>query len=175
MSTPPIRVCLILACCVVMISAAWDEAYSTSTRETLPNDVGIELAGKSIIYTFHYQRMIGNAIGLEAGLSALGGGTSDANVTVVFVPLGAKLYLIPKDGSVYVAGGVVPITASLKSPIEPSDDDGSDHDKWSTYSYLGLGMEYRSKSGLLFRGTAYGLIAGGGFFIWPGLTVGYAF
>jgi hypothetical protein len=43
------------------------------------------------------------------------------------------------------------------------------------YSQFGLGFEFRSSGGFLFRGTAYGLISGGGYFIWPGLTVGYAF
>jgi hypothetical protein len=38
-----------------------------------------------------------------------------------------------------------------------------------------LGFEFRSPGGFLFRGTAYSLIAGGGWFIWPGLSVGYAF
>ncbi len=158
---------IILACAVLTVIPA-QAASAAGIRETLPNDISIELLGKSILYTFNYQHMIGNTIGLEAGLSALGGGTDEDNTTVVFVPVGAKVYLIPKDGSVYLTGGFVLVTASFDTG--PFDDDASD-----TYSYLGLGMEYRSQGGLLFRGTAYGLIAGGGFFIWPGLSVGYAF
>ena len=165
---------LLLLACAIPATAAAQAASSVGIRQALPNDISIELLGRSIVYTFDYQRMIGNSIGLEAGLSALGGGTSDNNATVVFVPLGARLYLIPKDGSVYLTGGVVLLTASFHSSLVPAEDDEED-DKSSSYSYLGLGMEYRSKGGLLFRGTAYGLIMGGGFFIWPGLTVGYAF
>lgn len=166
---------LLLLACAIPATAAAQAASSAGIRQALPNDISIELLGRSILYTFDYQRMIGNSVGLEAGLSALGGGTSDNNVTVVFVPLGAKLYLIPKDGSVYLTGGVVLVTAIFSFSIGPAEDDKSEEDKSGSYSYLGLGMEYRSKGGLLFRGTAYGLIMGGGFFIWPALSVGYAF
>jgi len=160
--------CFLLLACSLLTGIPAQGASTSGSRLTLPSDVSIELLGKSILYTFSYQRMIGNTVGLEAGLSALGGGTSDDNTTIVFVPVGAKVYLIPKDGSLYLTGGLVLVTASFD--VGPFDDKSSD-----TYSYLGLGMEYRSQGGLLFRGTAYGLIAGGGFFIWPGLSVGYAF
>jgi hypothetical protein len=48
-------------------------------------------------------------------------------------------------------------------------------DDSATYGYAGLGFEFRAESGFLFRGAAYGLFSGGGFWIWPGLTIGYAF
>ncbi len=92
----------------------------------------------------------------------------DDNTTLIFVPFGGKFYIIPKDGSLYLAAGGVFLNASTDSG--PFDESGS-----TSYGYLGLGFEYRSESGLLFRGSAYGLIAGGSFFIWPGLSVGYAF
>ena len=133
------------------------------SRESLRSDFGIELLGKAAIYSFSYQYMVMPVLGVQAGLSALGGSVTDA--TVVFVPLGAKLYFVPKNGSPFVTGGVVALTGSADSgPIESA-----------TYGYAGLGFEYRSGGGFLFRGTAYGLIAGGEFFIWPGLHIGYAF
>jgi hypothetical protein len=160
--------CVVVVACSLLAAIPAQGASTSGTRLALPNDMSIELLGKSVLYTFGYQHMIGNFVGLEAGLSAIGGGTTGDNATVVFVPVGAKFYMIPKDGSLYLTGGVVFVTASFDAG--PFDDTGSD-----AYSYLGLGMEYRSPSGLLFRGTAYGLIEGDGFFIWPGLTVGYAF
>ena len=79
--------------------------------------------------------------------------------------MGGKLYFVPKNGSPYLAGGIVVLTGSTDSgPIESA-----------TYGYAGFGFEYRSAGGFLFRGTAYGLIAGGEYFIWPGLHIGYAF
>jgi hypothetical protein len=107
--------------------------------------------------------MFGNPLGLEVGLSAWGFGSD----VIIFIPVGAKLYLIPKDASFYFAGGAVVVT----NPVES----GPFSDESMTYGYAGIGFEYRSNSGFLFRGTAYGLIAEGSFLIWPGLYVGYAF
>lgn len=133
------------------------------TRDSLKNDFGIELLGKAALYSFGYQYMVTPAIGLQAGLGALGGSATDG--TVLSIPLGGKFYFVPKDGSPFVTAGMVILTGSSDSgPIESA-----------TYSYGGLGFEFRSSSGFLFRGTAYGLIAGGEFFIWPGIDIAYAF
>jgi len=135
----------------------------TPTRESLRSDFGIELLGKAALYSFSYQYMVVPQFGVQLGLSALGGSVTDA--TVVFVPMGAKLYFVPKNGSPFLTGGVVALSGTADSgPIESA-----------TYGYAGIGFEYRGTSGFLFRATAYGLIAGGEFFIWPGLHVGYAF
>lgn len=136
------------------------------TRERLKSDVGIELLGKAAVYCFNYQYTINKMIGLEAGLGALGGGTKENNATIAFVPLGAKLYLVPKDGTLYLAGGVTIVSAGTDSG--PFSDTG-------TYEYAGLGFEFRAETGFIFRGTAYALFNGDGFFIWPGLTIAYAF
>ncbi len=143
-------------------------AAKTLVRATMRNDVGIELLGKALIYSFTYQRMVGTTFGLEAGLGALGGSSSSSNSTIVFFPLSAKVYLIPKDGTLYLTGGAVLVTAAATSG--PFDNSATDF-----YGDVGLGFEFRSPGGFLFRGTAYGLFGGGGYFIWPGLTVGYAF
>jgi hypothetical protein len=139
-----------------------------STRVTHRNDVSIELLGKAALYSFGYQRMVTPALGLEVGIGAIGGGSASENTTVVFFPLGAKLYVIPKDGSLFLAGGMVVVSASVESG--PFNDEAAD-----TYGYAGLGFEFRSTGGFLFRGAAYGLFAGGSYFIWPGVTLGYAF
>jgi hypothetical protein len=143
-------------------------AETTLVRATMRNDVGIELLGKALIYSFSYQRMVGTSFGLEAGLGALGGGSSSSNTTIAFFPLSAKVYLIPKDGTLYLTGGAVLVTAAASSG--PFDNSATDF-----YGHAGLGFEFRSSGGFLFRGTAYGLFGGGGYFIWPGITVGYAF
>ena len=139
-----------------------------STRTTQRNDVSIELLGKAALYSFGYQRMVTPALGLEVGLGAIGGGSSSENGTVVFLPVGAKLYVIPKDGSLFLTGGMVVVSASVESG--PFSDSAAE-----TYGYAGLGFEFRSSGGFMFRGTAYGLFAGGDYFIWPGVTIGYAF
>jgi hypothetical protein len=167
------KVARILVCAVVfaalLCASASPILAQSLVREKLPNDIGIELLGKSLIYSFYYQRTLNRNLGLEAGLGALGGSSGDDNATLLFFPVGAKFYVIPKNGTFFISGGAVFLNASTgKGPF--SDDSSS-----SSYGYLGPGFEFRSETGFLFRGTAYGLIAGGGFFIWPGLTVGYGF
>ncbi|HVT40941.1 MAG TPA: hypothetical protein VHE78_18030 [Gemmatimonadaceae bacterium] len=144
-------------------------AMTTRSREALRNDVSIELLGNSILYSFSYQRMLSNAFALNAGLSALGQGSSSGSSSIVFIPVGAKLYLMPRNGSIYLGGGGVFVSSKVTSG--PFGDGGAS----TTYGYAGLGFEYRSSGGLLFRGTAYGLFSNGSYFTWPGLSVGYAF
>ena len=167
MSRKLVVLCCILAIAAVLCVGSAPGSTEELTRVKMPNDVGIELLGKSLLYSFYYQRTVLPFLGLEAGISALGGGDDEDNATIVFFPIGAKVYIIPKNGSLYATGGITVVTANVESG--PFEDDES-----GTYPWLGLGFEFRSETGFLFRGTAYALL-GGGFFIWPGLTVGYAF
>jgi len=147
-------VCLLLS----MVSVNTAQAES---RTALPNDFGIELLGKAVLYSFSYQRMVTPFLGLQAGLGALGGSDN----LVAFAPLGGKVYVIPKDGSPFITGGIVILTDSADTDIIDS----------TTYGYAGLGFEYRLPGGFLFRASAYGLFTEGDYFIWPGLHIGYAF
>lgn len=158
----------VLLLIVMSIPVFFGGTALAQSRVDLPNDTGIELLGRSLLYTFSYQRQLNQTFAVEAGISAFGGsGDGDTNL-ILFFPIGAKVYLIPKNGSIYLSGGINFATNATDSG--PFDDDSS-----TTFGYAGPGFEYRSPSGFVFRGTAYGLIAGGGFFIWPGLYVGYAF
>lgn len=152
---------IILCTAVALLSIGSINTAQAQSRTALPNDFGIELLGKGAVYSFSYQRMASPSLGLQASLAALGG----SEAAIVFIPLGGKLYFVPKDGSPFVTGGIVILTGTSDSgPIDSA-----------TYGYAGLGFEYRSIGGFLFRGTAYGLFAGGEFIIWPGLHIGYAF
>ncbi|MFH1700400.1 MAG: hypothetical protein ABIE07_07405 [Candidatus Zixiibacteriota bacterium] len=157
------RKTITLSTAFLLLMVFFINSADAQIRSTLRNDFGLELLGKAALYSFNYQYMVTPMIGLEAGLSALGGSATDA--TVFFVPVGGRIYLVPKNGSPFLTGGLVYLNGT--SDAGPLDSE--------TYGYGGLGFEFRSQSGFLFRGTAYGLIAGGEFFIWPGLNVGYAF
>lgn len=153
---------------VAVASQADAQGPRVTTRATMKNDVGIELLGRAVAYSFTYQRMITSSFALDVGLGALGGGGGGEDATIVFFPVGAKFYVIPRDGSLYLTGGAVVVTGTIDSG--PFSDSATD-----AYSFAGLGFEFRSSGGFLFRGTAYGLLGGGEWFIWPGITLGYAF
>ncbi|MDD4857225.1 MAG: hypothetical protein PHD74_03865 [Candidatus Krumholzibacteria bacterium] len=161
----------LIACALAAVFASAPLASQRTSaqelvRERLKSDFGIELLGKAALYSFNYQYTLSRQLGIEAGIGALGGGTGDDNATVAFIPIGAKLYLIPKDGSVYLTGGVTIVTAGTDSG--PFDDSTS-------FGFIGVGFEFRAETGFTFRGTAYSLLSNDGFFIWPGLTLAYAF
>jgi len=162
------RIVTALIAAVSVLALLAPAAAAASSRDELPNDFGIELAGRSIVYTFAYQRMLNGYVGLEAGVSALGGGGDDEDTLIVFFPIGGKFYFVNKDGSPYITAGISIVNASF-------DSGPFDEEETTSYGYVGLGFEYRAQMGLVFRGSAYGLIADGSFFIWPGLYIGYAF
>ena len=140
------------------------ESVHAQSRTLLKNDFGIEFLGKAAIYSFSYQRMVTPKVGLEVGLSALGG----SGASVAFIPVGARYYMISKNHSPFLTAGVVGLTGTI--------DTGPDNiSGWTKYGYVGPGFEFRSQGGFLFRATGYMLFAGDGYFFWPGLNVGYAF
>ena len=140
------------------------KSVHAQSRTTLKNDFGIELLGKAAIYSFSYQRLVTPSVGLEVGLSALGG----SGAGVVFLPIGARYYVISKNFSPYFTAGITPVFGTIDTG--PDDLSG-----WTKYGYVGPGFEFRSPGGFLFRGTLYALFADGGLFFWPGLNVGFAF
>ncbi len=143
---------------------------NNTSRAKLRNATGIELLGNSFLYSFYYQRMLNPSVGLDAGLAMYGGGGNGSSTFIAFIPVGAKVYLIPKNGSLYLTGGGVLLTAT--TDLGPIDDDNSAS---TLYGYAGLGFEHRAESGFVFRFTAYNMFFEGSYFIWPGLTFGYAF
>jgi hypothetical protein len=161
----PIALLLAVVCATLCLATQCISAQEI-TRERLRSDVGIELLGKAVLYCFNYQYTVNKQIGLEAGFGALGGGTKEDNVTVAFFPVGAKFYLIPKDGSLYLTAGGTIVTAGI---------DSGPFDNSTSYGFAGMGFEFRAETGFTFRGTAYTLFSGDGFYIWPGLTLAYAF
>jgi hypothetical protein len=150
---------------LLIILTFFSNPAQAQSRKTLPNDFGAELLGKAVIYNFSYQRMLNPWVGLQGGIEAFGAGSEEGSTNILFFPVGGNFYLIPKDGSMFLTGGIVFLTASSdEGPIDSG-----------TYSYTGLGFEYRATGGFIFRGTIYGLISGGNYVLWPGIHIGYAF
>jgi hypothetical protein len=162
------RSCALLTSILLLLIVSQGVAQDATSREKLPNSTGIELLGNSFLYSFFYQRMLNNQFGLDAGLSILGAGVAEGSSHVAFVPFGAKFYAIPKNGSIFLTGGGVLLTASIRS--DTFDDTDSE-----IYGYVGVGFEHRADTGFIFRFAIYDLFAEDISLIWPGLTFGYAF
>ncbi len=160
-----------LICVVALMAAGFllpADTLVAGSRAEAPNEVNLELAGKCLLYSFSYQRMIVEPFGLELGVSMLGGGGSESSTSIVFYTVGGKFYFIQKNASPYVGAGYVGVSASTtKGPFSGSGT--------TSYGYVTPGFEYRSDGGFLVRGGVYGIIANGEWFVWPGLTIGVAF
>ena len=160
------RICYTFVCLLAGFGLTVSQLMAGS-RKDVPNEVNLELGGKCLLYSFSYQRMLAEPLGLEAGISMLGTGSSGNVSTIVFFTGGGKFYIIQGNASPYVGGGIVAVTASTES--------GPFNSATGTYGYAGPGFEYRWEGGFLVRGSVYALFGEGGFFIWPGLSVGIAF
>lgn len=146
---------------VLLLPAA---SLLAQSRAEKPNDFTLELAGRCILYSLSYQRIIGEQVGLEIGTSMIGG----TDVSVFFLSGGARVYLTKKDAAPCLAGGIVYVTAGTSAG--PFGEDSAS----GVYFYASPGFEYRSSGGLVLRASVNILIKEG-FFVWPGLTLGISF
>jgi len=158
------RKSLFLLVIVLLFSSA---ALTAQIRMTKPNDFSLELGGKCLLYSLSYQRTLSPNFGLEVGASLIGGATGGDSATVFFLSGGGRLYLLKKDTSPYISGGLVWLSAG--SNAGPFDDAAS-----GVYFYASPGFEFRSAGGFMFRAGVYFLIKNG-FFVWPGISLGVGF
>ena len=153
----------VIAVAISMILFCSSNSPGQESKAELPNDMSIELLGRCLIYSFSYQRLVTQNLGIELGASLLGG--SDGSIE--FLSAGGRLYALRSNASPCISGGIVVVTTSTGSGPFSSDNSAS-------YGYVGPGFEYRSSGGFVFRGSVYFLVRDG-FFVWPGLQFGIAF
>jgi hypothetical protein len=158
------RKSIVLLAVALLVSAT---ALNAQLRKEKPNDVTFELGGHCILYSLNYQRLLVENFGLEIGASYIGGGTTEGSAGVLFLSGGGRFYLINKNASPYLSGGLVWLSASTDSG--PFEDSGT-----GVYFYVSPGFELRMAGGFVFRAGVNFLIKHG-FFVWPGIHLGIAF
>ena len=139
-------------------------AFADGVREKHPNLVGGELMGRGFALTLNYERFLTNNFGLGGGVMAIG--TSDGVVGVA--PLYAS-FLAGNTHSLYLSAGGAFIGGG-----------GNFHDYESTWVMQGsLGYQFQSDGGFfvrpLFTFNQATSGSGGGFLLWPGITIGGSF
>jgi hypothetical protein len=139
-------------------------ATAAGVREDRPNLVGGELLGRGFALTLNYERFLTNHVGLGGGVMAIG--TSDGMVGIV--PLYAS-FLTGNIHSLYLSAGGAFIGGG-----------GSVHDYESTWVMQGsVGYHFQSPGGFfvrpLFTFNQATQGSGGGFLVWPGITLGGSF
>ena len=139
-------------------------AAAAGVREDHPNLVGGELLGRGFVLTVNYERFLTNHFGLGAGIMAIGTGDG----TIGIAPLYAS-FLTGNKHSLYLAAGGAILGGG-----------GQIHDYESTWIMQGsIGYHFQSESGFfvrpLFTFNKATSGSGGGFVLWPGITIGGAF
>lgn len=143
--------------------APWTAA-AAGVRENHPNLVGGELLGRGFVLTLNYERFLTNHFGIGGGIMAVG--TTEG--TIGIVPLYASL-LTGNTHSLYLSAGGAFLGGG-----------GSVQDYESTWVMQGsLGYQFQSPGGFfvrpLFTFNQATSGSGGGFLVWPGLTIGGSF
>ena len=143
---------------------ALPSVVSAGVRDDKPNLVGGELLGRGFAATINYERFLTNQFGLGGGIMAIG--TSSGAVAIM--PLYASL-LLGDTHSLYLAAGGAMLGGG-----------GTVQDYESTWIMQGsLGYHFQSEGGFfvrpLFTFNQATQGSGGGFLVWPGITIGGSF
>ena len=152
-----LAVSALLLCTTTMAAAA-------GVREDHPNLIGGELMGRGFLLTVNYERFLNNNFGLGGGLMAIGMSGGQAMI----MPLYASL-VTGDEHSLYLAAGAALVGGG-----------GNFKDYESTWIMQGsVGYQFQSRGGFfvrpLFTFNQATSGSGGGFLIWPGLTIGGSF
>jgi hypothetical protein len=138
--------------------------WAAGVREAHPNLVGGELMGRGFALTLNYERFVNNHFGLGGGVMALGGSGGMFGIAPLYASFltGNTHSLYLSAGGAFLGGG------------------GSIQDYESTWIMQGsVGYHFQSAGGFfvrpLFTFNQATSGSGGGFLVWPGLTIGGSF
>lgn len=149
-----------------------------NTRVTNPSTVSVEVAGRALLYSINFDRVLSENISAGLGLGTVGmtyaGGTS-ANVSATIMPFYGNYYFIKDAGSPFVTAGINLVMNSNSVQGLTSNAGNLQFSSSPIQATFGAGYEYRSDNGYLFRITGYGLYAGKNFAPWLGVGLGYSF
>jgi hypothetical protein len=146
-------------------------AGASNTRVSNPSAIIFELGGRNLLYSIGYDRVLNENFSAGVGFGTL---TTNTNQSTSVIPVYVNYYFMQEAGSAYATAGADLLT----NPTEISGSNSNASSLKFTNSpilpHLGLGYEYRSDTGFLFRITAYGFVSSS-VTPWGGVTFGYSF
>lgn len=159
----------------LLVSAV--SARAEHTRVTVPDVVGVEVLGRTTLWSLTYDRVLSDELAAGFGFGTSGtktlGGVDTGN-SAQFVPVYVNYYFMPEQGSAFLTGGVSVVLNSNTVSAFQTTTGNLELPSSSVVPTFGLGYENRSEVGFLVRGTLYGLV-GDNFAPWFGFHFGYAF
>jgi hypothetical protein len=139
-----------------------------------PNALSLEAAGRGFLYSLNYDRSIGTFASIGAGFGYLDFSAIDVSTSVLFVPLYANLYLFENQHRPFVTAGMtfIRISGSVGGTIL---EDKFEASATAAVPMAGLGYEFRSGAGFLFRLSPYVMITPLAVIPWAGMSLGATF
>ena len=159
--------------------AAPAASASEHTRVTYPNAVGIEVLGRTQLWSLFYDRVLSDDLSAGFGYGSAKLDTAagtDSGLSANQVTVYGNYYLTRQAESVFLTGGANVVTngSSVKS-LGLQTSPGAVKIKSSTvFPVLGVGFESRSDAGFLFRAAGYAIVSGD-IHPWVGFSFGLAF
>lgn len=140
-----------------------ESAPSTSQKSA----ISMELLGRAGFYSFNYDYLIQSDLAIGAGFSAFSIISGESNVSTRILPIYANYYFNEGKSRFFSTAGADLILVSGQAP-EGNQIRGS-----GLAGTAGLGYEYKSAEGFLFRAAPY-LMLGQMRGAWLGITLGYS-
>lgn len=139
-----------------------------------PNAISIELLGRAGVYSLNYDHLISDTVGLGFGLSyyslsARSTSGSSASGSIFVVPTYFNYYLASGPSHVFLTAGLDLIVASV------TFEDASYFRGSGVAPIIGVGYEYRSAGGFLFRIALPYITFSDRVLLWGGVSLGAAF
>ena len=139
--------------------------------------VGLELLGSALLYSFQGSALVTDQIAINAGLAyfsaSAGAGSTETSASLFLIPVSASYLFGGPAHHFEVLGGVLGVFASAEVKGDGIADRASGR---NIVPQIGAGYRYwPTEGGFHFRATLYGLFLPDAFGVWPGFSFGYAF
>lgn len=146
---------LVLATAPTLHAQARPVAPLPGERENL---AGVDVLGRSIVYSFTYETIAPNGVGLAAGVGWLGSGNGSS---IVFLPVAGSWRPARRARRPYFAVGATVVASSAYEAL--------DTDLHGVLAHVTLGYEITTRDGNLIRPTLTYLIGREIKLVWPGV------
>jgi hypothetical protein len=139
-----------------------------------PNALSLEAAGRGLLYSVNYDRSIGENASIGAGFGYLDFSGVDVSTKVMFVPAYLNVYLASNHHRPFLTGGVtiIHIDGQVGGTVL---EDKFEASATTAMPMFGLGYEYRSDFGFLFRVSPYVMVTPLVVIPWAGVSLGATF
>lgn len=153
---------------------AYQSSYEGGSFRTSHWQVGMDLLGPAIAYSFGGSYLFGDHFAVNAGVSAFSITTNTDSGSLFLIPLSGSGLFGGPDHHFEVTAGVTPVIGSART----TNTDGNRERVTGSGAYFTGGIGYRywpALGGFHFRATGYVIAGNSAVTPWLGFQFGYAF